>query len=57
MLTRRFAMELGSDEITVNAVAPVFVRTDMTQGTSRHRMRLYRKPCWGADDSGAYRRA
>jgi NAD(P)-dependent dehydrogenase (short-subunit alcohol dehydrogenase family) len=32
ILTRRFAMELGSHGITVNAVAPGFVRTDMTQG-------------------------
>jgi 3-oxoacyl-[acyl-carrier protein] reductase len=32
ILTRRFAMELGSDGITVNAVAPGFVRTDMTTG-------------------------
>jgi 3-oxoacyl-[acyl-carrier protein] reductase len=32
ILTRRFAMELGRDGITVNAVAPGFVRTDMTQG-------------------------
>src|SRR5437763_15238806 len=31
ILTRRFAMELGPDGITVNAVAPGFVRTDMTQ--------------------------
>jgi NAD(P)-dependent dehydrogenase (short-subunit alcohol dehydrogenase family) len=31
ILTRRFALELGSDGITVNAVAPGFVRTDMTQ--------------------------
>ena len=31
-LTRRFAMELGPHGITVNAVAPGFVRTDMTQG-------------------------
>jgi 3-oxoacyl-[acyl-carrier protein] reductase len=31
ILTRRFAMELGSAGITVNAVAPGFVRTDMTQ--------------------------
>jgi len=31
-LTRRFALELGSAGITVNAVAPGFVRTDMTQG-------------------------
>jgi NAD(P)-dependent dehydrogenase (short-subunit alcohol dehydrogenase family) len=30
-LTRRFAMELGPHGITVNAVAPGFVRTDMTQ--------------------------
>jgi 3-oxoacyl-[acyl-carrier protein] reductase len=32
ILTRRFAMELGPHNITVNAVAPGFVRTDMTQG-------------------------
>jgi 3-oxoacyl-[acyl-carrier protein] reductase len=31
VLTRRFAMELGPQGITVNAVAPGFVRTDMTQ--------------------------
>jgi 3-oxoacyl-[acyl-carrier protein] reductase len=31
ILTRRFAMELGRHGITVNAVAPGFVRTDMTQ--------------------------
>ena len=31
MLTRRFALELGPHNITVNAVAPGFVRTDMTQ--------------------------
>ena len=31
-MTRRFAMGLGSDGITVNAVAPGFVRTDMTEG-------------------------
>jgi 3-oxoacyl-[acyl-carrier protein] reductase len=31
ILTRRFAMELGADGITVNAVAPGFVRTDMTR--------------------------
>jgi NAD(P)-dependent dehydrogenase (short-subunit alcohol dehydrogenase family) len=30
ILTRRFAMELGPHGITVNAVAPGFVRTDMT---------------------------
>ena len=30
ILTRRFAMELGSHGIAVNAVAPGFVRTDMT---------------------------
>jgi 3-oxoacyl-[acyl-carrier protein] reductase len=31
ILTKRFAMELGLNNITVNAVAPGFVRTDMTQ--------------------------
>jgi 3-oxoacyl-[acyl-carrier protein] reductase len=31
ILTRRFAMELGPHGITVNVVAPGFVRTDMTQ--------------------------
>ncbi|WP_066507408.1 SDR family NAD(P)-dependent oxidoreductase [Bradyrhizobium macuxiense] len=31
ILTRRIAMELGSEGITVNAVAPGFIRTDMTQ--------------------------
>jgi NAD(P)-dependent dehydrogenase (short-subunit alcohol dehydrogenase family) len=32
ILTRRFAMELGADGTTVNAVAPGFVETDMTHG-------------------------
>jgi 3-oxoacyl-[acyl-carrier protein] reductase len=32
ILTRRFAMELGPHGITVNAVAPGFVRTDMATG-------------------------
>jgi NAD(P)-dependent dehydrogenase (short-subunit alcohol dehydrogenase family) len=32
VLTRRFAMELGPHGITVNSVAPGFVRTDMTKG-------------------------
>ncbi len=32
VLTRRFAHELGRHGITVNAVAPGFTRTDMTQG-------------------------
>jgi 3-oxoacyl-[acyl-carrier protein] reductase len=32
ILTRRFAMELGPHGITVNAVAPGFVRTDMAAG-------------------------
>jgi 3-oxoacyl-[acyl-carrier protein] reductase len=31
ILTKRFAMELGPHNITVNAVAPGFVGTDMTQ--------------------------
>jgi len=30
-LTRRFALDLGPYGITVNAVAPGFVRTDLTQ--------------------------
>jgi 3-oxoacyl-[acyl-carrier protein] reductase len=32
ILTKRFAMELGAHNITVNAVAPGFVGTDLTQG-------------------------
>ena len=32
LLTRRFAMDLGSFGITVNAVAPGFIGTDMTAG-------------------------
>lgn len=31
ILTRRFAMELGASGITVNAIAPGFVRTEMTK--------------------------
>jgi len=31
ILTKRFALELGPHNITVNGVAPGFVRTDMTQ--------------------------
>jgi 3-oxoacyl-[acyl-carrier protein] reductase len=30
-LTKRFAMELGPYNITVNAIAPGFVRTDITE--------------------------
>lgn len=33
ILTRRFAMELGPHGITVNAVAPGFVRSDMTKSS------------------------
>jgi 3-oxoacyl-[acyl-carrier protein] reductase len=36
-LTRRFALELGPEGITVNAVAPGFVRTDMTAEALRER--------------------
>ncbi|HEY1540848.1 MAG TPA: SDR family oxidoreductase [Xanthobacteraceae bacterium] len=32
ILTTRFALELGPHGITVNAIAPGFVRTDMTRG-------------------------
>jgi 3-oxoacyl-[acyl-carrier protein] reductase len=32
LLTRRFALDLGSHGITVNAVAPGFIETDMTTG-------------------------
>jgi len=32
ILTRRFALELGAHGITVNAVAPGLVRSDMTEG-------------------------
>ena len=31
ILTKRFALELGPHNITVNAVAPGFVRTDLTE--------------------------
>ena len=34
ILTLRFALELGAHGITVNAVAPGFVQTEMTRGTS-----------------------
>ncbi len=37
ILTRRFALELGPHGITVNAVAPGFVRTDMTGEALRER--------------------
>ena len=32
ILTKRFALELGEHHITVNAVAPGLIRSDMTQG-------------------------
>ena len=32
ILTKRFALELGEHNITVNAVAPGLIRSDMTQG-------------------------
>jgi 3-oxoacyl-[acyl-carrier protein] reductase len=34
ILTLRFAMELGTHGITVNAVAPGFIQTEMTRGTN-----------------------
>src|SRR5712691_3228148 len=49
ILTRRFALELGPHGITVNALAPGFVRTDMTQGGPRRgglRPALQRKDRW-----------
>jgi NAD(P)-dependent dehydrogenase (short-subunit alcohol dehydrogenase family) len=36
ILTLRFAMELGPFGITVNAVAPGFIQTDMTHGTDEN---------------------
>ena len=39
LLTRRFAMELGPHGITVNAVAPGFILTDMTKGFGEERLR------------------
>jgi 3-oxoacyl-[acyl-carrier protein] reductase len=35
-LTRRFAMELGPHGITVNAVAPGFIQTDMATDAAGH---------------------
>jgi 3-oxoacyl-[acyl-carrier protein] reductase len=32
ILTKRFALELGCDNTTVNSVAPGFIRTDLTKG-------------------------
>jgi 3-oxoacyl-[acyl-carrier protein] reductase len=37
VLTRRFAMELGPHGVTVNAVAPGFVRTEMTAASLQAR--------------------
>jgi 3-oxoacyl-[acyl-carrier protein] reductase len=37
VLTKRFAMELGPHGVTVNAVAPGFVRTEMTAAPLRAR--------------------
>ena len=34
ILTKRFALELGRDGITVNAVCPGWIVTDMTRGTA-----------------------
>jgi len=41
LLTRRFAMELGPHGITVNAVAPGYIITDMTRGS--HTEQEYRQ--------------
>jgi 3-oxoacyl-[acyl-carrier protein] reductase len=54
ILTKRFAMELGAYNITVNAVAPGFVRTDLTRGAAarpigrRPSSALPPRPCWAA---------
>jgi len=39
LLTRRFAMEFGPHGITVNAVAPGFILTDMTKSFGEERLR------------------
>ena len=39
ILTLRFAMELGSHGITVNAVAPGFIQTDLTRGSDEDAMK------------------
>ena len=40
ILTRRFALELGQHGITVNAVAPGFIKTDMTEGLNEKDMKI-----------------
>lgn len=58
ILTRRFAMELGTDGVTVNAVAPGFVRTDMTQGKrSAEELGGDREESCRADNDEAHRAA
>ena len=48
ILTRRFAMELGPHGVTVKAVAPGFVRTDMTpRGPRRSRLAGETHLCFG----------
>jgi 3-oxoacyl-[acyl-carrier protein] reductase len=42
ILTRRFAMELGAFGITVNAVAPGYVQTDLTVGDGNEAVRKER---------------
>jgi NAD(P)-dependent dehydrogenase (short-subunit alcohol dehydrogenase family) len=43
-LTRRFALELGSYGITVNAVAPGFVRTDLSSRPEESHLRALPEP-------------
>jgi NAD(P)-dependent dehydrogenase (short-subunit alcohol dehydrogenase family) len=54
ILTKRFALELGPHNITVNAVAPGFVRTDMTERAWRRRLEGYRGKLRRQGNDGPY---